>query len=85
MINLFNIGFTQKTAEEFLKEKGCSPFAQPYRDFETNKEPNFELKRFARWVNHKAIFKSVEFKNYKAWKYLLFAAFVVLRKSTEQN
>ena len=51
---------------EFLKEKGCSPFAQPYRDFETNTEPNFELKRFARWVNHKAIFKSVEFKTYKA-------------------
>lgn len=51
---------------EYLKEKGCSPFAQPYRDFTTNKEPNHELKRFARWVNHKAIFKSVEYKNYRA-------------------
>jgi len=51
---------------EFLKEKGCSPFAQPYRDFTTNNEPEKELKQFARWVNHKAIFKSVEFKNYIA-------------------
>lgn len=49
----------------FLKERGCIPFAQPYRDFETNKEPDYELKRFARWVNHKAIFKSVAFKDYK--------------------
>jgi hypothetical protein len=50
---------------EFLKRKGCCLFAQPYRDFESNKEPYYELKRFARWVNHKAIFNSVEFKNYK--------------------
>lgn len=49
----------------FLKEKGCSPFAQPYRDFETNKEPNYEQKRFARWVNHKAIFNTVEWSEYR--------------------
>ena len=49
---------------EFLKELGCNPFAQPYRDFKTNKEPAKELKHFARWVNHKAIFKSVSWKEY---------------------
>ncbi len=49
---------------EFLRDKGCNPFAQPYLDFETGKTTK-ELRRFARWVNHKAIFKSVDFKNYK--------------------
>lgn len=49
-----------------LRNIGVNPFAQPYRDFTTNKEPDAELKRLARWVNHKAIFKSVErFKDYK--------------------
>ena len=48
----------------FLKEKGCSPFAQPYRNFETKKEPAKDLKNFARWVNHKAIFHSVDFLDY---------------------
>ena len=41
-----------------LKEIGSNPFAQPYRDFTTNKEPSKELKHFARWVNNKAVFKS---------------------------
>jgi hypothetical protein len=50
---------------EFLKEKGCSPFAQPYRDFMLNTEPTKEQKRVARWVNHKAVFNTVDFKNYK--------------------
>ena len=31
-----------------------------YRDFENNVEPSDEQKRFARWVNRKAIFKSVD-------------------------
>ena len=43
-----------------LREIGADPFAQPYRDFINNTEPPEELKRFARWVNHKAIFKTVE-------------------------
>lgn len=51
---------------EFLKKLKLDPFAQPYRDFITNKEPNKELKQFTRWVNHKAIFKSIKFENYKA-------------------
>lgn len=50
---------------EFLRSVGCDPFAQPYRDFITNKEPKKELKKFARWVNHKAIFKSVKWEDYK--------------------
>lgn len=50
---------------EFLRGVGCDPFAQPYRDLTTNKEPKKELKKFARWVNHKAIFKTVEWKDYR--------------------
>ena len=49
-----------------LRDLGVNPFAQPYRDFTTNKEPDRELKRLARWVNHKAIFKSTErFADYR--------------------
>ena len=43
-----------------LRDIGADPFAQPYRDFTNNMEPPEELKRFARWVNHKAIFKTTE-------------------------
>lgn len=49
---------------EVLKEHNLDPFAQPYRDFTTNKEPPAEQKRFARWVNHKAIFKSIKWQEY---------------------
>lgn len=42
-----------------LREAGASPFAQPYRDFANNIEPTPEQKRFARWVNMKAVFKKV--------------------------
>ena len=49
-----------------LREVGADAFAQPYRDFTNNTEPDDELKRFARWVNHKAIFNTVErFADYK--------------------
>ena len=43
-----------------LRGAGAEVFAQPYRDFENNEEPSDEQKRFARWVNRKAIFKSVD-------------------------
>lgn len=43
-----------------LREIGAEVFAQPYRDFENNIEPTSEMKAFARWVNRKAIFKSVK-------------------------
>ena len=42
-----------------LRDVGADAFAQPYRDFTNNTEPPDELKRFARWVNHKAIFNTV--------------------------
>lgn len=50
----------------FLKGLGVDPFAQPYRDFENNIEPTQEQRDFSRWVNHKAIFKSVAWEDYKA-------------------
>lgn len=54
---------------QFLRELGAQPFAQPYRDFTTNEEPPRILKDFARWVNDKAIFKTVKsFNEYKGRK-----------------
>ena len=47
----------------FLKGMGIDPFAQPYRDL-SGKEPDKKLKHFARWVNHKAIFKTVPWDKY---------------------
>ena len=52
-----------KSAEyraKHLRSAGIDVFAQPYRDFENNIEPTQEQRDFARWVNHKAIFKSIE-------------------------
>ena len=44
-----------------LRDAGIiNSFAQPYRDFENKTEPTKEQKDFARWVNRKAIFKTVE-------------------------
>lgn len=42
-----------------LRDVGAGVFAQPYRDFEHNIEPTTEMRSLARWINHKAIFKSV--------------------------
>lgn len=42
-----------------LKQLGCNPFVMPF-----NKSDYYQ-KRFTRWVNHKAIFKSVSWKEYK--------------------
>lgn len=50
---------------EFLRGLGVDPFAQPYRDFNSDTEPTKEQKRFARWVNHKAIFKTVRWEDYR--------------------
>ena len=44
---------------------GCNPFAMPYRNLDTNEEPTRDQKRFARWCNMKAIFKSCTFSEYK--------------------
>jgi hypothetical protein len=48
-----------------LKRLGVVPFAQPYRDFENDVQPTVEQKRFARYVNHKAIFRSVDWEDYR--------------------
>lgn len=49
-----------------IREVGAEAFAQPYRDFENNVEPDSEMKAFARWVNRKAIFKTVNtFSEYR--------------------
>ena len=48
-----------------LREAGVEMFAQPYRDFENNREPTEEQRAFARWVNNKAVFKTAKtFKDY---------------------
>lgn len=52
----------------FLKGLDLDPHAQPYRDFRTNAEPEKIQKHFARWVNHKAVFKSTTWGEYKAAK-----------------
>lgn len=44
---------------EKLRESGFDPFIMPY-----NKTDPYQ-RRFARWVNHKAIFKSVKWEDYK--------------------
>lgn len=49
---------------EFLRNLGVDPFAQAYRDFGNNIQPTKEQKDFERWVNHKAIFKTVKWEDY---------------------
>ena len=46
-----------------LRKMGVEPFAQPYRDFDGG-EPTAQQKRFARWCNHKAIFRTCDWKDY---------------------
>jgi hypothetical protein len=48
-----------------LKRLGVNPFAQTYRDYDKNILPTPEQKRFAWYVNQKAIFKSTEWEDYK--------------------
>jgi len=48
---------------ELLRSYGCDPYAMPY-----NKEDPYQNK-FTRWVNHKAIFKSVAWGDYKGGVY----------------
>lgn len=49
---------------EFLRALDVDPFAQPYRKPNSHELPAKELCQFSRWVNHKAIFKSVAWKDY---------------------
>ncbi|MFA5423962.1 MAG: radical SAM protein [Phycisphaerae bacterium] len=48
----------------FLKGMKVDPFAQAYRDKAGN-TPTEDQKRLARWVDHKAIFKSVKWSEYR--------------------
>ena len=58
------IGYWSTPEEDFdrveiLRSLKIDPFVMPY-----NKEDSYQ-KRFARWVNHKAVFKSVKWSGYK--------------------
>jgi hypothetical protein len=59
------IGFNSTPEEdlhrvEVLRGLGVDPFVMPY-----NKNDEYQ-RRFTRWVNHKAIFKSVKWQDYRA-------------------
>lgn len=47
---------------ETLRQLGIDPFAMPF-----NKKDRYQ-KDFARWVNHKAIFKSVKWQDYNKYR-----------------
>lgn len=49
---------------EYLKNKDVVPFAQPL--ITKDKMPNKVQKKLARYVNNKAIFKTIEWKDYKS-------------------
>lgn len=51
---------------KFLRSLNLDPFCQPYRDFDKNTEPTKEQKMLARYVNHKATFKSISWQDYKS-------------------
>jgi hypothetical protein len=58
------IGFNSTPEEDLwrveeLRRLGFDPFVMPFNKFDPYQ------KRFARWVNHKAIFKTVTFSGYK--------------------
>ncbi len=58
------IGFDTTPEQDYyrvmkLKRYGCDPFVMPFNKFDPYQ------KRFARWVNHKAIFNSVAWQDYR--------------------
>lgn len=58
------IGFDTTPEQDYyrvmkLRDLGCDPFAMPYN------RADIYQQRFTRWVNHKAIFKSVAWPDYK--------------------
>ena len=50
---------------KFLKGMHLDPFVQPFIDCDNPQDPTDEQKYFSRWVNHKAVFNSVLWENYK--------------------
>lgn len=58
------IGFDTTPAEDMervmtLKDLGCKPYIMPYNKFDKYQ------KNFSRWVNHRAIFNSVKWEDYR--------------------
>lgn len=55
---------------EFLRglNSNLHPFAMPFRDPRSYQPPSREQRRFARWVNHKAIFATVPWPEYSEEK-----------------
>ncbi len=51
---------------EALQEMGVDPFVQPYRS-PSGGQPSPLMRKFAKWVNRKALFKSVSWEVYSAW------------------
>ena len=49
---------------KILKKLGVNPFAQTYRDCDNNITSTDEQKRFAWYVNQKAVFKATEWEEY---------------------
>lgn len=70
------VGFANKEIVETdiervltLKQLGVLPFAMGYIDYSNpHYEKSRSVKDFCRWVNHKAIFESVKWEDYKATK-----------------
>jgi len=56
---------------EHLRLINVDPFAQPYRDFRPKAKPPTRLQKgFARWVNHKANWKTETWQHYKNREHL---------------
>lgn len=51
-----------------LKELGITPFVQPYRDFNNEREPSQYEKDLARWANKQWLFKSCDFADFSPRK-----------------
>jgi len=50
---------------KILKKLGVKPFVQAYRDEDNNIQPTAEQKRFAWYVNQKAVFNATEWEEYR--------------------
>jgi hypothetical protein len=48
-----------------LKKLGVNPFAQAYRDEDNMIQPNAEQKKFAWYVNQKAVFNATDWEHYR--------------------
>lgn len=49
----------------FLDYLKCDPYGQPFRDFKSTAEPTKKQRDMARWVNHKATFRTVTWEEYR--------------------